>query len=115
MSAGTLKINCEQGATFNLIVAYKNPDKTPIDLTDYTARMVVKSHKDSPADLVTLTTENGRIEIQGELGKIDLSINATDTAAFAQGYYVYDLLITDSYGAFSRIIEGYFVVDGSVS
>ena len=115
MSAGTLKIDCEQGATFSLIIAYKDPDQKAIDLTGYTARMVVKQHKSSTDSLVILTTENDRITIDGEAGEIELAISADDTADFSQGYYVYDLIITSDGGEVSRIVEGYFVVDGGVS
>lgn len=79
------KIIIDQGfeQRFRVLDVDENDVKTPRDLTGYTAKMSVrKSASRLSEEIVTLTTENGRI-ILGEAdptdGWINLFISATDT------------------------------------
>jgi hypothetical protein len=115
MSAGLYKIWFEQGATFNRVLTWRNPDATPIDLTGYTARMQVRPNKLSADVLLSLTTQNGRITLGGALGTITLDVDATVAATISAGQFVYDLELISSAGEVTRLIEGAFVVDGEVT
>lgn len=113
MSTGIYKMYCDQGATYNLVLVWRNPDQSEIDLTGYTAVMRVAPNKG--ADLVlNPTTENGQIVLGGDLGTIMIDIPAEITAEVEQGQYVYELDLISGDGVVTRLVEGPFYVDGQV-
>lgn len=120
MIAGKYNILCEQGTTFTRVLTVEQPtleDPTvfePYDLTGHTARMQVRRTIDSSSPLVTLTTENGRISIDGEAGQITLSMSDEVTSTITSSG-VYDLEIIDSSGNVSRVIEGLFTLSLEVT
>jgi hypothetical protein len=101
------KFVIEQGATFSApVTVYNDLARTdPVDLTGYTARMMVRSDYENPTALVSLTTENGRITLGGAAGTITLLISATDTAGFTKGDYVYDLELVSG-ATVTRVLQG---------
>lgn len=106
----------EQGATFSTTLTVYNDlaREDPVDLTGYTARMMVRSDYENPTALIDMTTSNGRIALGGAAGTITLLISATDTAALTKGDYVYDLeLVTGS--VVTRIIQGKIKVSREVT
>ena len=114
MPAGQYDITCDQGATFSRVITWKNSNGTPIDLTNYTARMQVRSNYPSNTVILSLTTENSGIALGGVLGTITLAATATATGAIAADEYVYDLeLITGS--NVTRVVEGSFTVTPEVT
>lgn len=106
---------CEQGATFKRRLALKDSDGGPVALAGYTARMQVRATTDSTSSLVALTTENGRIVVDGTAGTVLLQIAAVDTAAMPAGAYVYDLELVSGSGEVQRLLEGAFVVTRNVT
>jgi hypothetical protein len=120
MIAGKYNILCEQGTTFTRVLYVEQPtveDPTvfePYDLTDHTARMQVRRTIDSSAILVSLTTENGRISIGGQEGRIVLSMTDEVTSTITSSG-VYDLEIIDGDGNVSRVIEGLFTLSQEVT
>lgn len=115
MSAGIYKMLMEQGATYNLVLTWRNPDQTPINLTGYTARMQVRKSKTAADTLLSLTTENGRITLGGSLGTIMFDVPADVTATLQPGQWVYDLELVNASGQVTRLIEGPCTVDGEVT
>lgn len=114
MPAGHYDITCDQGATFSRVITWKNSNGTPIDLTNYTARMQVRANYPSTTVLLELTTANSGIALGGALGTITLAATATAMAAIAADQYVYDLeLITGS--NVTRLVEGSFTVTPEVT
>lgn len=90
----TIKVNLKinQGETYRHTLTWKTEDGTPVNLTGYFARMQIRSTVDSPVVLVSLTTENGGINITNALtGEFKLFISATDTSAFTWVAGMYDL------------------------
>jgi hypothetical protein len=75
------------------------------DLTNYTARMQIRSSIDSEDVIIELTTENGRISLDAD-GGIALFIADTDTAALDFTNAVYDLELIPPGGGADRILEG---------
>lgn len=113
VECGTAKLNIciNQGATFQLPMTWReqNEDGTAgdaIDLTGYTARMQVREELEDAATLIELTTENGRITLNDEVGLIELHIAADDTEALDFDSAVYDLELVDGEGGVIRLIEG---------
>lgn len=123
MIAGSYNITCEQGTSFARIIALEQP-RTPTEedpslyepylLTDHTARMQVRRTLESTTSIISLTTENERIELDGPNGLITLTISATDTAALASSG-VYDLEIIDIDGLVARVIQGTFTLSLEVT
>ena len=112
--AGTYNIICDQGATFGRTITWKDSTGTPVNLTDYTARMQVRSIVSSADVAVELTTENSRIALGGVLGTITLSIPATVTDDITAGSYAYDLEMVTS-TTVTRLLMGSFTVRGEVT
>ena len=119
MAAGNFDFICEQGATFKHTITYTDSSDTAIDLTGYSVRMDVRFAKSKNADaVIQLTAANSRATVlNATQGKIQLLINATDTAALTPGEYFYDLEIENSTTppVVERVLEGLFTVDGEVT
>ena len=104
---------CEKGVNFHQAVTWKNEDGAAVDNTDYQARMQVRKDADSEP-VVTLTTEDKRIQLGGASGEVQMLLSAGDTAVLEPGKYVYDLELVNKDGEISRIVEGVFSVSGEI-
>lgn len=119
--AGVANLTCEQGATFDRSLTYKDENGTAVNLTTYNARMDIRFAATKEADLVLrLTNANGRATISNPSGGvIRLLISSTDTEALVAGVYFYDLeLFTiDSTNPplVVRLIRGKFTVDAEIT
>lgn len=69
-----------------------------ISLDGYTARCHVRETVESEAPTLELTTENGGIVIDGDLGKFSLVVSADDTSALTALSYTYDIELIDADG-----------------
>lgn len=119
MIAGKYNILCEQGSTFTRLLLIEQPTDDPAvfepyDLVNHTARMQVRRTIDSSTVIVSLTTENNRITINGEAGQINLLMSDEVTSAITSSG-VYDLEIIDNSGNVSRVIEGTFTLSQEVT
>lgn len=120
MIAGIYNILCEQGTTFTRVLTIQQPtpeDPTvfePYDLADHQARMQVRRTIDSSSAMVTLTTENGGITIDGPTGQITVFMSAATTSTLTSSG-VYDLEIIDGSGIVSRVIQGTFTLSLEVT
>jgi hypothetical protein len=106
--AQTYDITADQGATYSVVITYKNSNGTPINLTNYTARMQLRASYASVAAALTLTTENGRIALGGALGTITLNVAAATMETLEAKTYVYDLELVDG-STVIRLLQGLFV------
>ena len=110
--AATYNVICDQGATFQRQLTYKDSAGSPINLSNYSARMQVRPTVDSTTVTLELTTQNGRITLGGAAGTIDLLVAAS--AMTMTGEYVYDLeLVTGA--TVVRLVQGYFTVRAEVT
>lgn len=112
MIPGKLNLEIPQGATFERRLTWKLDD-TPVNLTNYTARMQVRPTAASAVVLLDLEDGAG-ITLGGAAGTIDLEIDATTTAALASGTFVYDLELSTG-ATVTRLIEGRFTVSAEVT
>lgn len=116
MAAFKLKLDIDQGATFDKTVTWKTGDPpAPVDLTGCIARSQFRSDVDSPTVLFELTTANNRIQLGGTAGTIRLRIEATDTAAFTWDSAVYDLEIEFPDGTVERKLKGTVTVSKEIT
>jgi len=120
MRAGSHNFVCEQGSTFKRTIEIEQPDLiadptgetfVPYDLTGFTARMQVRRTIDSSAFLLSLTTENGTLEINPGAGTniIAINVSASVTASLNTSG-LYDLEIQNEQGEVSRVLQGNFTV-----
>lgn len=87
----TIEINDINAALFKTYTSGGHVQyNTPVSLTGMTARMSIKD-KIGGTELLSLTTEDGRIDIDPVSRVITLSISAADTAAIVWKTGVYDL------------------------
>lgn len=98
----------EQGADYNHNFFWMELDKvTPINLTNFEARMQIRPTAESSTVLVELTTENGRITISPVLGKIALDIpNSITNTLPPTKDAVYDIELVNVDGRVIRLAEG---------
>jgi hypothetical protein len=115
--AGTWELKARQGSTYTETLTVTNTIngvKTPLDLTGYTARMMVRTHPSSTDVVLTLTTENGKISIIGSSGTITLNVSATEMDAVTARSYRYDLEIVNG-STVIPLLEGAFTVKPQVT
>ncbi len=115
--AGLYNIVADQGSTLSRIIYYKDPAKKPILFTGYTARMQVRPSVDSDTVILSLTTENGRIELGDTDGSIALYVPDTVMIEIPEGIYVYDLeLVAPSSSLYVyKLLQGNFAVRSEVT
>ena len=89
VKAGRYDFEVDQGTAFDAIVAYKQEDGSPVDVTGYTAKMIVRDYIGGAA-LLTLTNGSG-LTIGNAEGFVQVVMTATQTAAFTFNKAVYDL------------------------
>lgn len=115
MLAGKYNIVCDQGSTFTRTLEIKTYEGTVFSLAGYTARMEVRRTLDASSTIVSLTTANGRISINGALGVITLSLTASETASLTQSG-VYDLeIVKTATGEVYKVVRGEFRLEKEVS
>ena len=101
----------DQGADFTTTVTINDSSNVALDLTGYTATaMLRKSYKSTTSTSFTLAFVDPRTN-----GEITLSLTDVQTAALSEGRYVYDLLITESGGDKTRVVEGIATIKPSVT
>jgi len=83
-------IKIDQGGTWTLSLTYKI-NNALVNLTGFTASMMVRKNYTDDNAILTLTTSNGGIALGGSAGTIVLTASATLTAAMPPGNGVYDI------------------------
>lgn len=81
-----------------------------LNLTGYSATGQVRKTFSSSTVAATFTTA-----LAAGTGQVTLTLTDVATAAMTSGRYVYDILLTDSSGDKTRILEGHATVTPSVS
>jgi hypothetical protein len=96
---------CPQGATFDVLLTWKDNAGAPVDLTGCSAALQVRPTYSSPAPLIDIYSGDG-ITLGDALGTIHLVVDAAITEAVPAGSYVYDLKITFESGSVTRLMQG---------
>lgn len=101
-----LPLAVDQGADWTMSVTYADPTtQVPYNLTGYTARMFIKEKIGDALPLVQLTTENGKITINGAAGRLTITMANTETDTLPELAF-YDLELISPDGSVTRLIEG---------
>jgi hypothetical protein len=118
---GTYSLCINQYATFEKVFIWTagmcgcgtaGASSGPVDLTGYTAALQIRPFELSTTILFDASSD---IVLGGTAGTISLSIPATDTATFTWWVGVYDLLMTDSSGIATRLLQGSVTVTPGVT
>lgn len=107
----------DQGADWFATVFYKNPDGTPINMLGFSAALQIRSFPQDTTAVLTLTTDNGGITIDGMEGQVNIHATSEQTAVIDEGYYVYDLEVTDVLGGgtVTRLAQGQAEISAEVT
>lgn len=84
----------------------------PVDLTGYTANLQIRAF---PLSTTILYDASSNIVLGGTAGTITLDIPATATTTFTWWQGVYDLILTDSSGNVTRLLQGSVIVSPGVT
>lgn len=98
-------VEIDQGADWFLNVTYENPAGTPVNITNYTAALQLRSLPTDSTAVLSLATGSG-ITITGNTGVVAIHATATQTRNIDEGTYYYDLEITSPQGIVTRLIQG---------
>lgn len=106
-------LRIQQGDTWAREIIWTDENNQPVNLTGAQARMQMRAHYGAVDVLLDLSSDPdiGGITLD-PAGKINLLIDAEDTAALAAGLSlgVYDLKITFAGGVVKKLIWGNFLV-----
>lgn len=115
----------QQGSTYELLLTVKDTNGDPKDLTDYSARMQIRSSYSSSTVAASLSTDTGELTIDEGDGTILISLTAEQTANIKvdlsgkgkppSSSYVYDLEIIDGNDKVSKLLYGDVTVYGEVT
>ena len=113
MPAVNYDLTIEQGATFCQKFVWKDEEGTAMDLSQFAARMQIRSGCKDDTVLVSLISGNGIV--LGADGSILIEIDAVATSALpiAKGRYDLELVATDD--KVTRLVQGNVVVSGEVT
>jgi hypothetical protein len=90
----------------------------PIDLTGYTARMMVRTRddvEDGATLLATLDTSTTGLTLGGVAGTITMELPGTLTGMIPAGRWVYDLRLVPPSGDADYLVEGPFIMAPTVT
>lgn len=116
-SPATLNLSMYQGASFDYNLVWNTTAgtvTTPVNLTNWSARMQMRTSYDASDAALSLTSGTG-ITLGGTAGSILIEATATQTAAIGAGPYVYDLELVSPASVVTRLVEGTIIVDPEVT
>ena len=127
MAAGKYSFTIEQGSTVNFEIQYKDSTGTPVDLTGFNGKMMIRSNyaDNTPTTYAILSSSlasdgtglnfsgsNGTTPLTS--GSIGIIISAASSSAFTFDTARYDLEIYSGNTA-TRLLEGMIKIDKEVT
>jgi hypothetical protein len=97
-----------QGQTWDTEFLWE-ADGDPVNLTGWTARMMLRATAEAASPTVSLSTATSTMTALST-GVIGLSYSAISSAAITAATYLYDLEVVNPSGAVRRLMEGNAVV-----
>jgi len=93
----------QQGATFTRLITWTDNAGDAVNITGYTARMMLKRDYSDPVSVLSLTSSAG-LTLGGAAGTILITMTAAQTADL-NGAYLYDLELVNG-SVVTRLLEG---------
>ena len=108
MTAGKHDIVIEQGADFKRVFTWKDSAGAAINITGYSAAMMIKKRKSDASGVAIFnkTNSNAEIALGGAAGTITIDIGGADTAGMDFDWGYYDIELTDGSSNITRLLEG---------
>lgn len=112
MGAGVYNFTIEQGADFKRTFTWLDADEVPIDLTGYSAKLMIRLRERDEDFLLLFDSEtnpdaDGDIALGGVAGTIIATAEDAITELLAwKGSAHYDLLLTDPFDEITRLLKG---------
>ncbi len=101
--------------TFDFVVEYKDSQGASIDLTGCTAKLQARDTSPAAKLAFTLSSPSSGIVIDPLIGKITVTMNPAQTSKLFYPKSVYDLVITDSNGNRTKMVEGFITLIKTVT
>lgn len=111
----TYAIKLNQGSTYTLPLILKDGEGALIDLSGYSAAMQIRIVPEAEEVIDELSTDNGRIVIDAENGKLTLSFPHEVTEQYPAGQFFYDIEIVSADDEVTRILQGRIFINAEVT
>ena len=108
--AAVSNLYIDQGSDFSTTISLTDSNGDILVLTGYTALAQVRKTYESSTIASTFTTT-----LSAGSGQVTMKLTDVQTAALSSGRYVYDVLLTDSGGEKTRVLEGQAIITPGVS
>ena len=105
----------DQNTTFSFIVEYKDNNNNAISLLGASAKMQVRDTKGGSKLAFTLSSPSSGISIFGSEGKITITMTPDQTNKLFYPKSAYDIMVTDSNGNKTKLVEGFITLSRSVT
>lgn len=115
MAAANYDFEIEQGSDLLKPFVWKDSTGTPVDLSNYTAKLQVRRSASSPDVLFEMSTANGRISIIPSTGKVILIFKSTDTSPLTWKQGKYDLDLISAAGTVKRLLQGSITISPEIT
>lgn len=106
---GTWDMNINEGADFSVTLTWQAGDPlAAVDLTGWTAHLQIRNTyaDNGGAIYADLTSSGSGITLGGSAGTITIFLPAATTATLGFASAIYDLKMTSTGGAVTRLIQG---------
>ena len=111
MAVYVSNLTVNTGTTFSQIFTLESADtNSATDLTGFTASAQMRKHPGSSS-----ATDFTTSIINATAGRIRVGLTTSQTAVLKPGRFMYDVLITDSQGEVTRVLEGSVLVREGVT
>lgn len=112
MAAVYVNLVINSGADFSKTFTLEDPESNSLrNLSGYQVNSQMRKWSGS-SNYISFTST---IQLPTTSGKVNISLTADQTKNIKPGRYIYDLLMTDSFGKKSREIEGMVLVTEGVT
>ena len=105
----------DQNTTFSFVVEYRDSNDQPIALTNASAKMQVRDTKGGSKLAFTLSSPLSGITINESLGQLNIKMTPAQTNSLFYPKSSYDIMVTDSNGNKTKLLEGYITLSRSVT
>ena len=106
MLAAVTNLVVYQGSDFQNTFFVTNDNGSQFNLTGFSGECLIKKHYSRSSS----TTMQVNINPPENSGSVTIALTNSVTAAMTPGRYVYDVVLTDSSGIKSRVLEGILTV-----
>jgi hypothetical protein len=108
MAVYVSNLQIDQNTDFNQVFTLEDGQSNSVlNLTGYTFKSQMRKH---PTATTGITTFTASIYGSAANGQIQLGLTTSQTANLKDGRYVYDVVMTNTLGQMSRVIEGMVLV-----